>query len=672
METRLADLTPLSQTGVATFRENAGHQDAQIDINGQTFFHGIGMHPLGNPVSVAVVEYNLDGATRFTAIAGLNDTVLPAGNGQVTFRAYVDDVLVFDSGRVDTNSAAVDVDFDTTGGSVLRLEVDPDGQVSADHAVWANATLTGAMNQPTTISIAETAPNGTLVGTYNGSDVDPGDTLTYSLFDSANGRFAIDPNTGVITVDDANQLDFETASSHMITVRIDDGTTFTDDVVTIELSDVNESPMGMDDAITINEDATHTFAAADFGFVDIEGDTLLEIRIESPPTSGTLALNGTPVTSNQDIDVTDLPNLTYTPDADRNGQNFDSFDFSVRDSRQQFSDNTNTLTFHVDPVNDAPIASVVTLPDLVEDSGPVIITQSDLLVNASDPDGGSLTAENLSIAAGNGTLSDNGDGTWTYTPAAGDDTEVSFTFTVSDGSITTGNVAAELDITPDVLPSIPGTPVPDNGGSGTNEPNEPDNQTTGTDEASNNPENESDSDNETDDEDSLQPILTSPVIRSQEPPAQREARTAFQQNFSDEELRSAEILREIEEPELVKKILTGIAAETAAGAREAELPGFGSAGPQLITEAGIQLWENLKHFSQPSDVNLALRVSVGAVTVLGTFGGILWALRGGTLMAVAFTQLPSWNFIDPLPILEGNTRRKDTDKDGAEDLAKFF
>ena len=201
------------------------------------------------------------------------------------------------------------------------------------------------MNQPTTISIAETAPNGTLVGTYNGSDVDLGDTLTYSLFDSANGRFAIDPNTGVITVDDANQLDFETASSHMITVRIDDGTTFTDDVVTIELSDVNESPMGMDDAITINEDATHTFAAADFGFVDIEGDTLLQIRIESLPTNGTLALNGTPVTSNQDIVVTDLPNLTYTPDADRNGQNFDSFDFSVRDSRQQFSDNTNTLTF---------------------------------------------------------------------------------------------------------------------------------------------------------------------------------------------------------------------------------------------------------------------------------------------------------------------------------------
>ena len=151
---------------------------------------------------------------------------------------------VFDSVSVDTNSAAVDVDFDTTGGSVLRLEVDPGGSVSADHAVWANATLTGAVNQPTTISIAETAPNGTFVGTYNGSDVDLGDTLNYSLFDSANGRFAIDPNTGAITVADASQLDFETERFHMIVVRIGDGTTFTDDVVTIELSDVNESPMG--------------------------------------------------------------------------------------------------------------------------------------------------------------------------------------------------------------------------------------------------------------------------------------------------------------------------------------------------------------------------------------------------------------------------------------------
>ena len=263
-----------------------------------------------------------------------------------------------------------------------------------DHAVWANAVLTGAVNQPTTISIAETAPNGTFVGTYNGSDVDLGDTLNYSLFDSANGRFAIDPNTGAIAVADASQLDFETASSHSLTVRIDDGTTFTDHTVTIELSDINESPTGTDNAITIDEDTTHTFAAADFGFVDVDGDTFLEVRIESLPTGGTLALNSTPVSSNQVIVVADLPNLVYSPAEDANGLNLDSFDFRVRDSRLQFADNTNTLTFHVNPVNDVPVidldaddsvaSGTAFQTTFTEDNGAVLVTDIDAIVTDID------------------------------------------------------------------------------------------------------------------------------------------------------------------------------------------------------------------------------------------------------------------------------------------------
>ena len=42
----------------------------------------------------------------------------------------------------------------------------------------------------------------------------------------------------------------------------------------------------------------------------------------------------------------------------------------------------------------------------------------------ADVDGPSLTAINLAISAGNGTLVDNGNGTWTYHPAANDDTSV--------------------------------------------------------------------------------------------------------------------------------------------------------------------------------------------------------------------------------------------------------
>ena len=51
-------------------------------------------------------------------------------------------------------------------------------------------------------------------------------------------------------------------------------------------------------------------------------------------------------------------------------------------------------------------------------------------------DGAGLTATGLAISAGSGTLVDNGDGTWTYTPALNDDTAVSFSYTVTDGSLT--------------------------------------------------------------------------------------------------------------------------------------------------------------------------------------------------------------------------------------------
>ena len=46
VETRLADLTPLSQSGIVTFLDNAGHQEAQITIDGQSYYQGIGVHPL--------------------------------------------------------------------------------------------------------------------------------------------------------------------------------------------------------------------------------------------------------------------------------------------------------------------------------------------------------------------------------------------------------------------------------------------------------------------------------------------------------------------------------------------------------------------------------------------------------------------------------------------------
>ena len=53
----------------------------------------------------------------------------------------------------------------------------------------------------------------------------------------------------------------------------------------------------------------------------------------------------------------------------------------------------------------------------------------------------------LSLTSGLGTLFDNGNGTWTYTPAANDDSAASFSYTASDGTLSASSTAS-LDITP--------------------------------------------------------------------------------------------------------------------------------------------------------------------------------------------------------------------------------
>ncbi|MFN9943080.1 MAG: cadherin repeat domain-containing protein, partial [bacterium] len=70
-------------------------------------------------------------------------------------------------------------------------------------------------------SVAENSANGTAVGlTAAASDADATTTtLSYPLEDTAGGRFAINSSTGVVTVANGSLLDFETATSHNITVR---------------------------------------------------------------------------------------------------------------------------------------------------------------------------------------------------------------------------------------------------------------------------------------------------------------------------------------------------------------------------------------------------------------------------------------------------------------------
>eukprot|EP01029_Cantina_marsupialis_P015205 TRINITY_DN3326_c0_g2_i2.p1 TRINITY_DN3326_c0_g2~~TRINITY_DN3326_c0_g2_i2.p1 ORF type:complete len:1809 (-),score=254.23 TRINITY_DN3326_c0_g2_i2:33-5192(-) len=88
----------------------------------------------------------------------------------------------------------------------------------------------------------------------------------------------------------------------------------------------------------------------------------------------------------------------------------------------------NATGAHIEHAPEAlPVAATV------EEDGSIIITQEDLLANARDLDGDQLTALNLATDDDSVTITDNGDGTYTLTPDADFNGDVSFTFDVSDG-----------------------------------------------------------------------------------------------------------------------------------------------------------------------------------------------------------------------------------------------
>ena len=266
-----------------------------------------------------------------------------------------------DGGETDSDSFTFVVD-DGAGGSVsestFKIGITPVNDAPTDLSLSAN-------------TVPENAPNGTVVGTVSGTDPDSGDTKSYSLTDTAGGRFAIDSATGVITVANSSLLNYEQATSHTLTVRVTDsgGLTY-DETFTINLTNVNEAPAGVDATITINEDTAHALTTANFGFSDVDaGDTMSAVRIDTLPSAGSLTLSGVAITAGQVVSVADITagNLVFTPAANANGTGYASVTFSVRDSNNAYDTAPNTLTFDVAAVNDAPVNTVPGAQTAAED-----------------------------------------------------------------------------------------------------------------------------------------------------------------------------------------------------------------------------------------------------------------------------------------------------------------
>ncbi|MCA9066579.1 MAG: cadherin domain-containing protein, partial [Planctomycetaceae bacterium] len=189
------------------------------------------------------------------SVAGLYGSMSIAADGSYSY-------------TVDNNNATVQAlrsSADTLTDMFTYTIQDAGGLDSSNQIT---VTIQGANDAPhditsTALVVDENAPIGTTVGTTSGHDVDSltnGETLTYSLTDDAGGRFAIDSTTGEITVANGTLLNYESATSHLITVRITDqaGLAYQESL-TITVTDVDE----FDVTTPADVDATSNHVAED-------------------------------------------------------------------------------------------------------------------------------------------------------------------------------------------------------------------------------------------------------------------------------------------------------------------------------------------------------------------------------------------------------------------------
>ena len=147
--------------------------------------------------------------------------------------------------------------------------------------------------------------------------------------------------------------------------------------ITFNVDADSDVPTGTDSTVTLLEDNVYDFNGSDFGFDDVDGDTLSGVVIESLPASGILEFNSSPVIAGQVIPMDSMPGtqLQYIPVADEYGNAVATFEFTVVDNSgsNDVAITKNSIEIDILPVNDPPDGTdttVVTIEDTTYDFHP--------------------------------------------------------------------------------------------------------------------------------------------------------------------------------------------------------------------------------------------------------------------------------------------------------------
>jgi VCBS repeat-containing protein len=357
--------------------------------------------PVVTPAQVFVIAEDAVNGASLGNVAGtdadvpttLQSWTIVSGNvdGIFTINPATGELTVLDN----TN-----LDFETLPVSyALGITVSDGTNTSAVETVTVNVTDVPATITPGQVFVlAENSANTTPVGTV----LSTGDAaVSFNItLGNTGGAFAID-NAGLITVANSAALDFETTPSFTLTVEVGDGSTLTNETVTVNLTDVNEAPYAVTNVgSTALEGTSDTVLQGELEYQDPEqGPANVTYTVNTAPVNGQLQLLGVATTSFTQDDINN-GRVTYVHDGSETTT--DSFTFTLSDgvggtlAGQSF-------TFTVTAVNDAPV-NTVPGPLSTGLNSPIVFSGANVIAVADADDGGADIQVDLVVGGGNGTL----------------------------------------------------------------------------------------------------------------------------------------------------------------------------------------------------------------------------------------------------------------------------
>ncbi|MEH1950820.1 MAG: tandem-95 repeat protein, partial [Nostoc sp.] len=433
-----------SSTGVLTLTGSSSLANYQTVLRSVTYTNSSD-NPSTTTRTVSFVVN--DGASNSTVVTrNINITAVndaPVATATNSALAYTENATT----TIDSGIIVSDVDSTNLSGATVSIT---SGFASTQDilAFTSQNGITGSYNSNTgvlTLTGSSSLANYQTVlrsVTYTNSSDNPSTTPRTVSFVVNDGASNSTPVTRNINITAVNNAPVATATNSALAYT-ENATTAIDSGITV--SDVDSANLA---SATVRISSGFISAQDTLGFTNQNG-----ITGSYNSTTGVLTLTGSSTVANYQ---TALRSITYTNNSDNPSLTPRTISFIVNDGAANSTAITRDI--NITAVNDAPVAvndSITTKRNI-----PVIISANTLLSNDKDVDVSDVLSITGFTQPSQGSLVNNNDGTYTYTPVQNYYGFDSFTYTISDGH--GGNSTATVNLTINQYNVINGTLGADN------------------------------------------------------------------------------------------------------------------------------------------------------------------------------------------------------------------